>query len=47
MAGPSATLPVVYRRKSLLSSCEVLATGAKPWWTLYGGKENIEVVDAG
>jgi tagatose 1,6-diphosphate aldolase len=21
----------------------VLATGAKPWWTLYGGKENIEV----
>ncbi len=23
---------------------EVLAKGAKPWWTLYGGKENIEVV---
>jgi tagatose 1,6-diphosphate aldolase len=23
---------------------EVLATGAKPWWTVYGGKENIEVV---
>jgi tagatose 1,6-diphosphate aldolase len=23
---------------------EVLAQGAKPWWTLYGGKENIEVV---
>jgi tagatose 1,6-diphosphate aldolase len=23
---------------------QVLATGAKPWWTLYGGKENIEVV---
>jgi tagatose 1,6-diphosphate aldolase len=23
---------------------KVLATGAKPWWTLYGGKENIEVV---
>jgi tagatose 1,6-diphosphate aldolase len=22
----------------------VLAKGAKPWWTLYGGKENIEVV---
>lgn len=22
----------------------VLATGAKPWWTIYGGKENIEVV---
>ncbi|NTU84008.1 MAG: tagatose 1,6-diphosphate aldolase [Chloroflexales bacterium] len=23
---------------------EVLAKGAKPWWTVYGGKENIEVV---
>jgi tagatose 1,6-diphosphate aldolase len=23
---------------------EVLATGAKPWWVSYGGKENIEVV---
>ena len=23
---------------------EVLAKGAKPWWTLYGGKENVEVV---
>ena len=22
----------------------VLATGAKPWWVTYGGKENIEVV---
>lgn len=22
----------------------VLAKGAKPWWTVYGGKENIEVV---
>jgi tagatose 1,6-diphosphate aldolase len=22
---------------------EVLAKGAKPWWTIYGGKENIEV----
>lgn len=22
----------------------VLAKGAKPWWSLYGGKENIEVV---
>src|SRR6266540_3191830 len=22
---------------------QVLAKGAKPWWTLYGGKENIEV----
>jgi tagatose 1,6-diphosphate aldolase len=23
---------------------EVLATGAKPWWVSFGGKENIEVV---
>jgi tagatose 1,6-diphosphate aldolase len=23
---------------------EVLAKGAKPWWSAYGGKENIEVV---
>jgi tagatose 1,6-diphosphate aldolase len=23
---------------------EVLAKGAKPWWTAYGGKENIEIV---
>lgn len=23
---------------------EVLAKGAKPWWTIYGGKENIEIV---
>jgi tagatose 1,6-diphosphate aldolase len=23
---------------------EVLAKGAKPWWAIYGGKENIEVV---
>lgn len=23
---------------------EVLAKGAKPWWTIYGGKENIDVV---
>jgi len=22
----------------------VLAQGAKPWWTIYGGRENIEVV---
>lgn len=25
---------------------EVLVKGAKPWWTLYGGKENIEIVGA-
>lgn len=24
----------------------VLARGAKPWWTIYGGKENVEVVTA-
>jgi tagatose 1,6-diphosphate aldolase len=24
---------------------EVLAKGAKPWWTIYGGKDNIKVVD--
>ena len=24
---------------------EVLAKGAKPWWTIYGGRENIEVVE--
>ncbi len=22
----------------------ILATGAKPWWTIYGGKEEIEVI---
>lgn len=24
---------------------EVLAQGAKPWWTIYGGRENVEVVE--
>jgi tagatose 1,6-diphosphate aldolase len=24
---------------------EVLAKGAQPWWAIYGGKENIDVVD--
>jgi tagatose 1,6-diphosphate aldolase len=24
---------------------EILAKGARPWWTAYGGKENIELVD--
>jgi len=24
---------------------EILAKGAKPWWTFYGGKENIEVIE--
>jgi tagatose 1,6-diphosphate aldolase len=23
---------------------EVLAKGAKPWWTIYGGKDNVEIV---
>jgi tagatose 1,6-diphosphate aldolase len=24
---------------------EILAKGARPWWTIYGGKENIEIVE--
>jgi len=28
--------------KNIEALNEVLATGAKPWWTTYGGKENIE-----
>jgi tagatose 1,6-diphosphate aldolase len=24
---------------------EILAKGAKPWWTVYGGKENIELIE--
>jgi tagatose 1,6-diphosphate aldolase len=24
---------------------QILASGAKPWWTVYGGKQNIEVVE--
>jgi len=24
---------------------EVLATGAKPWWDFYGGKDTIEVIE--
>ena len=24
---------------------QMLKEGAKPWWTIYGGKENIEIVD--
>ncbi len=24
---------------------ETLAKGAKPWWTIYGGLDNIEIVD--
>lgn len=31
--------------KNVESLNEVLAKGAKPWWTIYGGKDNIEVVD--
>lgn len=30
--------------KNIQALNEVLAKGAKPWWTLYGDKENIEVV---
>src|SRR4051794_11335547 len=29
--------------KNIQALNEVLARGAKPWWTIYGGKENIEV----
>jgi tagatose 1,6-diphosphate aldolase len=31
--------------QNVLALNEVLATGAKPWWDFYGGKENIEVYD--
>jgi tagatose 1,6-diphosphate aldolase len=30
--------------KNIQALNEVLAKGAKPWWTVYGGRENIEVV---
>jgi tagatose 1,6-diphosphate aldolase len=30
--------------KNITALNEVIAKGAKPWWTLYGGRENIEVV---
>jgi tagatose 1,6-diphosphate aldolase len=30
--------------KNITALNEVLAQGAKPWWTLYGGKDQIEVV---
>ena len=29
--------------KNIEALNEVLAKGAKPWWTVYGGKENITV----
>ena len=29
---------------NITSLNKVLATGAKPWWTIYGGKDQIEVV---
>lgn len=31
--------------QNVLALNEVLATGAKPWWDFYGGKNNIEVYD--
>ncbi len=31
--------------KNIQALNEVLAKGAHPWWEIYGGKENIEVVD--
>ena len=30
--------------QNIIALNEVLVKGAKPWWTIYGGKENIEVV---
>lgn len=30
--------------KNIQALNAVLATGAKPWWVMYGGKDNIEVV---
>jgi len=33
--------------KNITMLNEVLAKGAQPWWTIYGGRENIEVVAAG
>jgi len=30
--------------KNIEALNQVLAKGAKPWWTVYGGKDNIEVV---
>lgn len=32
--------------KNIQALNEVLARGAKPWWNFYGGKDNIEVVEA-
>lgn len=32
--------------KNITALNQVLAKGAKPWWTIYGGRENIEVVGA-
>ncbi|HYP21460.1 MAG TPA: tagatose 1,6-diphosphate aldolase, partial [Chloroflexia bacterium] len=29
--------------KNIEALNEVLARGAQPWWTVYGGKENVEV----
>lgn len=30
--------------KNITALNEVLVKGAKPWWTMYGGKENIQVI---
>jgi tagatose 1,6-diphosphate aldolase len=30
--------------KNIQALNQVLAKGAKPWWTIYGGKDNLEVV---
>jgi tagatose 1,6-diphosphate aldolase len=33
--------------KNITALNEVLAKGAKPWWSFYGGKDNIELVGPG
>lgn len=33
--------------KNIQALNDVLAKGAKPWWSMYGGKENIELLDPG
>jgi len=30
--------------KNIQALNDVLAKGAKPWWTVYGGRENVEAV---
>ncbi len=32
--------------RNIMALNELLARGATPWWTVYGGKDNIEIVEA-